>query len=339
MAALDGVTKAANPEPSQYLPSPVIIWDLDETLIIFDSLRDGKFAAVHDKDDEIGRNIGSWLSRLLMALLDGIFSFRELENVDVGSLAEPFSMFQDASVEKTGQSFLGSSAAGSEQSSVDLEKAAALITRIAEIYDGGEARLATLVPEGWLAERKRLLAEVEAYTDGWIAAASEGLSVFSTDGSAIKTASASTVVDEAPLNAVPTPKSVNMVVTASHWVAALGKLLLFGLSEHVRACDVFSAAHRTKTAAFEAALGKHATELAAKQLPGEASEDLPTAFAVGDGDEEATAAANLTIPFVRVRTASDLSLTLSNLSAPITRPNKDTPAEPQPKRFKASLEN
>ena len=215
----------------------------------------------------------------------------------------------------------------------------ALITRIAEIYDGGEARLATLVPEGWLAERKRLLAEVEAYTDGWIAAASEGLSVFSTDGSAIKTASASTVVDEAPLNAVPTPKSVNMVVTASHWVAALGKLLLFGLSEHVRACDVFSAAHRTKTAAFEAALGKHATELAAKQLPGEASEDLPTAFAVGDGDEEATAAANLTIPFVRVRTASDLSLTLSNLSAPITRPNKDTPAEPQPKRFKASLEN
>jgi phosphoglycolate phosphatase-like HAD superfamily hydrolase len=334
MAAVDNVTKAATLEPSHYSSSPVIIWDLDETLIIFDSLRDGKFAAAHGKDEQAGRDIGNGLSRLLMALLDGIFSFRKLERVDVGSLAEPPSMFQDASAEKTGQSPPGSSTAGAEQSSAKLSNAAALITRIAEIYDGGEARLATLVPAGWLAERKRLLAEVEAYTDGWLAAASNGLSNSGDDGSAVE---ATSTTAEAPSGLTSRlPKPVNMVVTASHWVAALGKLLLFALSEHVRACDVFSATHRSKTAAFEAALMKHAIEQTARQPLEEASKDLPTVIAVGDGTEEATAAADLAMPFVRVRSSSDL-MSIPKLQDLATG-TKDALGI-RPKRLKTSLIN
>jgi hypothetical protein len=320
MAETVGITHVSTTalcnKPSCTTISPrVVIWDLDETLIIFDSLRDGKFAAAHGKDDATGREIGAGLSRLLMALLDGIFSFRELEGVDIGSLVE-FQSSLGSSMQGTADESIGEASSAKrprpDESSLRADPAAAnpstasLVARAADVYAGGEARLATLVPAGWLAARRLLLDEVEEYTDGWLAAAATALNVSSNDAKEGDTEAAANEAARLATPVAATPSQVNLVVTASHWVAALGKLLLFGLANHVHARDVFSAVHRTKAVAFEAALVAHASTQTVG-LPQGAGEEAVVVFAVGDGAEEEAAAADLAIPFVCVRTAKDLA--------------------------------
>ncbi|CAI5520802.1 unnamed protein product [Closterium sp. Naga37s-1] len=92
---------ASHPPPG---PRPVIIWDLDETLIIFQSLLSGKFAktildvreaagdscAGGSSDgrgvEERARELGEAWERLILDVCDDHFFFKELEDVDLPNL-------------------------------------------------------------------------------------------------------------------------------------------------------------------------------------------------------------------------------------------------------------
>lgn len=120
------------------IPPVIVIWDLDETLILFDSL---------SRDAEPnGKSLGADMSKSLFALLDGVFSFRELEGVQIDSLAQLEVVSESAS----------------------------LLIKVVERYrcrDEWESR----IPPRWTAERAALLAQLDVYSDCWLPAAINAL--------------------------------------------------------------------------------------------------------------------------------------------------------------------
>jgi len=321
-------------------PTLVCLWDLDETLIIYDSLRKGTYPTIDAvADPDLCLRLGAKLSSLLMSLLDGVFGFRQLEAVDIGRcppsfptssrangaadvapvalgdhpppkrpLTAPVSATGEeghskrpraASVNATGEEGNSKrpltapvSATGEEgHSSIteplspaaaaaaaaapttamlaserardsDSARVAGLVARASARYSGGEATLAALVPAPWLAARARTLAAVDALTGSWRLAAAGALAEVAALG------------------------GVNVVVTASHGVAALAKLLLFlGAAGPalVEPCRVYSAAHRPKLAAFQQALTDLAGELASERASERAGERASETAAAAPG--------------------------------------------------------
>lgn len=70
----------------------VLVWDLDETLLIFNSLVNGKYADANphscSADHDAARALGLQWQDLILDALDGNFSFSELEEVDVVNLRD-----------------------------------------------------------------------------------------------------------------------------------------------------------------------------------------------------------------------------------------------------------
>ena len=64
------MTPLAPPAAQQPTPTAVIIWGMDETLILFNSLRSGAYAAAHGKNPDVGRNLAGHLAEIIFAMLD-----------------------------------------------------------------------------------------------------------------------------------------------------------------------------------------------------------------------------------------------------------------------------
>lgn len=224
----------------------IVIWDLDETLIIFDSLRTGRHFTQQNVSSR-GVQLGARLSSSLMALLDGVFLFKKLEGYEICQVSN------NASSSKSGKA----------------DDLCLVYTRY-----NGEPELTSLVPKSWLEERELLLSELDDFTGGWLTEASKSLSAnFELGG-------------------------LNTLVSSSHIVAALGKLVYFKLDHFFKPEQVYSAAHRSKMACFVDVVRDHGVVAAGG--------DLPIVVAIGDGDEEAQAAAGLEIEFTKVNSLSDL---------------------------------
>ncbi|KAG2454220.1 hypothetical protein HYH02_001254 [Chlamydomonas schloesseri] len=346
----------------------IVVWDLDETLIVFNSLISGAFAraaalaasrsartaaaaasaagrgspgrgagghslaaaaeaAVLPRQAEA---LGQRLADLVFEFCDEHMGFKSLDQLDPLSFTELWALA--AASEAGAQAVADAAAEDAAAASGDVAAAAAsaaaaaaaaavaaagpvsraTLERIAAAYGSGAAGLPALLGAEKAGVLAAALAEVEALTGGWVAAARRlltGLNTAVEQQAARRAAATAAGEDEAaaagpwlgitaPPPALSYRRVRHVLVSAGHLVATLGKLLMWGLDEHFDIRDVYSASGRSKLDAFRqlrATLGAH------------------NAFAaVGDGAEEERAAGVMGWGFVRV----GLTPSSSSSSAP-----------------------
>jgi hypothetical protein len=350
----------------------LVIWDLDETLILFNSLvtgsppfpaaaagaaataaalgpaepggavvvsNPGATAAGGDEDrlKQRGAALGARMESLIWSLLDHVFGFEQLEKSEYESL--------DAALGGSGsdsgeQSWLvgegegdtplrrQSVSAASETPARRAGMYAQGFRKVAEGYSGGQRWLAA---QPVSARRSKASGAVAAAAVATAAAAGEGGGAPREEApkqwpfreglvalrKEISELTGSWDCDaRRALEAVVENGGTNVLVTASHLVAALGKLLLYDLDSFFPAATaVWSASSISKTDVFtrvvQAHLAAHGHVDAAQRysLGSCSSDTLPAGFVavvVGDGTEEEAAARRLQLPFVKIESARDL---------------------------------
>ncbi|CAI5938068.1 unnamed protein product [Closterium sp. NIES-64] len=177
-------TAAAHPPPCPR-PRPVIVWDLDETLIIFQSLLSGKFAKTLLADRESAgasgaggncgrvveaggsdskrveqraRELGEAWERLILDVCDDHFFFKELEDVDLPNLCHVEAGSKPADVASPNHG--DGSIARPKQPAVSA----------CSDVDADAQGISSLLTPAQEAHRQQLYAQTDRFTHGWLAA-------------------------------------------------------------------------------------------------------------------------------------------------------------------------
>ncbi|GIL55655.1 hypothetical protein Vafri_11200 [Volvox africanus] len=313
-AAATPAGSAVTAPPSTQTTDLIVVWDLDETLIVFNSLLSGAFvraaavaagdgkessASVSSPNGEAAiRNLtepglshraaelGHRLAEMVFTFCDCHMSFQKLDNIDPMSFLELWSLAtspskpeaEEAEAEPPGGGGSCSGGGSVDRTSVEC---------IASIYTDSVESLPGVMGSEQLRERASILADAEKLTGGWVAAARQLLAGV-TATAAVNAAAASPLSRPgAPERPVLAFRSVrHVLVSAGHLVATLGKLVLWGLDEYFDIRDIYSASGRPKLEIFRSLRTRFG----------------PTAAyaAVGDGLEEERAAAVMGWGFIRV---------------------------------------
>ncbi|GIL76813.1 hypothetical protein Vretifemale_6280 [Volvox reticuliferus] len=321
-ATLAGSAVTAPPAQATDL---IVVWDLDETLIIFKSLLSGAFAkatagaAGHGKKDSTGpAAVGAAAAAPAGAAktvpATGSDSEADVRNVVVepglshraaelgNRLAEMVFNFCDNHMSFLKLDFLDPvtflelwslAASASEPGKAEEAEASSgfrtvdrsSVERIASIYTDSVESLSGLMGDEELKERASVLADAEQLTGGWVAAARQLLA--GVTAAAAAGAAASQPSPGVLERPMLTFRSVrHVLVSAGHLIATLGKLVLWDMHEYFDIGDIYSASGRPKLEIFRSLRTRFG----------------PTAAyaAVGDGLEEERAAAVMGWGFVRV---------------------------------------
>lgn len=259
----------------------VFVWDLDETVIVFQTLLSGEYARKNNKDAQMCVNLGLQMEDLIFYLCDNFFFLKDLEDCDQMHI-------DDMSADDSGQDLRTYDFNSDGLSTINAQlgfvvvpttalkgnpdwtrKVALRLRRVKELVSCSNDALQSLLPSAQYERWLRLRCEIEQFTGSWTALAKRALS-----------------------NISHRADCVNLLVTSTHLIPAIAKLMLFGLNNVLRIENVYSAAKSGKEKCF--------AKLSS-------SFDRKTTFiAIGDGQEEEQAAKNLNWPFWRVSSHSDL---------------------------------
>ncbi|CAI5513658.1 unnamed protein product [Closterium sp. Naga37s-1] len=182
-------------------PRPVIVWDLDETLIIFQSLLSEKFAKslLADREaagasgtagdsggrgvEERARELGEAWERLILDVCDAHFFFKELEDVDLPNLchmeadSKPVDMAApgcgDGSMPGPKQPPVFASSDVAADMTADVagpHERQAIAERFQQIESAYRKGISSLLTPAQEAHRQQLYAQTDRFTHGWLAA-------------------------------------------------------------------------------------------------------------------------------------------------------------------------
>jgi len=258
----------------------VFIWDLDETIILFHSLLTGTFATKYVKDGQHLHLLGQKMEDLIFNVADSNFFFNDLEECDQVHIDDVGSddNGQDLSNYNFHTDGFRTNAASTEvylatggmRGGVDwMRKLAFRFRKIKENYNTYRNNVGGLLGAGKRDDWVTLRSDLETHTDGWLALALKCLQLI-----------------EARTDCV------NVIVTQTQLVAALTKILLFGLGPLFPVENVYSATKIGKDACFERIMSKFGRK--------------STYVVVGDGKDEEVAAKQMNFPFWRISSHSDL---------------------------------
>jgi len=258
----------------------VFIWDLDETIILFHSLLTGTFATKYVKDGGHLHLLGQKMEDLIFNVADSNFFFNDLEECDqvhiddVGSDDNGQDLsnynFHTDGFRTNAASTEVYMATGGMRGGVDwMRKLAFRFRKIKENYNTYRNNVGGLLGAGKRDDWVTLRSDLETHTDGWLALALKCLQLI-----------------EARTDCV------NVIVTQTQLVAALTKILLFGLGPLFPVENVYSATKIGKDACFERIMSKFGRK--------------STYVVVGDGKDEEVAAKTMNFPFWRISSHSDL---------------------------------
>lgn len=253
----------------------VVIWDLDETLVLFASLYTGAFAQTHGKDVATGVQLGEQMMTFLLVMLDRHFFFDELHDADVAHI---HALSTDAALADSAHR-------------VRYE-------RIRAIYERKRAvDFLTDAHSEWFAIRETLVAAIDAFSTGWLHEARQVLTLLSApSGSSKRMKNGSGTPVTTPLY-----ENINVLVTNSQLAPALCKCLVYGLDAFFPIESVYSSATVRKQTCFEQIL--HAYASGASGV--ESSADVEF-IAIGDGAEEEHVSHALGIEFHKICSLTDL---------------------------------
>jgi len=258
----------------------VFIWDLDETIILFHSLLTGTFATKYVKDGQHLHLLGQKMEDLIFTVADTNFFFNDLEDCDqvhiddVGSDDNGQDLsnynFQADGFRSSGASPEVYMATAGMRGGVDwMRKLAFRFRKIKENYNTYRNNVGGLLGANKREEWVTLTSDLETSTDQWLNLALKCLQLIQ-----------------------GRPDCVNVIVTQTQLVAALTKILLFGLGPLFPVENVYSATKIGKEACFERIQSKFGRK--------------STYVVVGDGKDEEVAAKTMNFPFWRISAHSDL---------------------------------
>jgi len=258
----------------------VFIWDLDETIILFHSLLTGSFATKYVKDGQHLHVLGQKMEDLIFNVADTNFFFNDLEECDqvhiddVGSDDNGQDLssynFHTDGFRSTAASTEVYLATGGMRGGVDwMRKLAFRFRKIKENYNTYRNNVGGLLGAGKREDWVTLSSDLESNTDNWLNLAVKCLQLIQSRSDC-----------------------VNVIVTQTQLVAALTKILLFGLGPLFPVENVYSATKIGKEACFERIMTKFGRK--------------STYVVVGDGKDEEVAAKTMNFPFWRISSHSDL---------------------------------
>jgi len=263
----------------------VFIWDLDETIILFHSLLTGTFATKYVKDGQHLHHLGQKMEDLIFNVADSNFFFNDLEECDQVHIEDVAS--DDNGQDLTSYNFHTDGfrtnatstevylATGGMRGGVDwMRKLAFRFRKIKENYNTYRNNVGGLLGAGRDGRHSRedwmtLRGDIESQTDGWLALANKCLQLIEARSDC-----------------------VNVIVTQTQLVAALTKILLFGLGPLFPVENVYSATKIGKDACFERIMQKFGRK--------------STYVVIGDGKDEEVAARQMNFPFWRINSHNDL---------------------------------
>ncbi|XP_022648054.1 eyes absent homolog 2-like isoform X3 [Varroa jacobsoni] len=287
---------SVSPEPEQ-TTERVFIWELDETIVLFQSLIDGQFAMTHRKDMAVAKDCGLKMQELMFRIADGHLFYRELEaceqvNVeDVSSEEQLAVQQQQGGPNNPAMSTLPLPGPicmnGGRPAGIDwMRKLASRYQHIRDVYKDYAGNVGALVAassvdhsvsggvslgvqgagvEEWLKLRQK----IEEITDKWLTHAQMCIQLINQRSNCI-----------------------NVLVSSNQLVLTLTKLLLFGLGEHFPIENVYSSHRIGKESCFERVLNKFGKKC--------------TYIVVGGSKEDESSSKALNLPFWRVSQHSDL---------------------------------
>ncbi|CAK9305083.1 unnamed protein product [Gordionus sp. m RMFG-2023] len=283
----------------------VFIWDLDETLIIYNSLLSQTYASKNFKDPQHGLYLGLNMEELLYNLADSRFFYNELEqcnhvNINDISADELGEELVNYDFENDGFTHnvsitdsptkrgtynhepdmgdLGSQNNGSPTfntksiniANVDwVKKLAMRYRKIKVTYDAHKVDLEGLLGNESLNSLNHLSGEINIYTENWITIAKQCLSQICAKKG-----------------------YVNVITGSSQLIPTISKILLFNLGTYFDIDNIYSSAKIGKDNCFERIYNRFGKKC--------------TYIAVGDGTEESEAAKQMNFPFWKISTLSDL---------------------------------
>ncbi|KAK0071378.1 hypothetical protein PV326_001315, partial [Microctonus aethiopoides] len=253
-------------------PDRIFIWDFDETIVVFHSLLTGQFANKHGKDPSLLVQLAYRMEEMIFNLADTHFFFNDIEDCDQVHI-------DDVSSDDNGQDLStynfatdgfqcasannGICLASGVRGGVDwMRKLAFRYRKIKEIYCNYRNNVGGLLGvkrEQWL----QLRSEIEMLTDNWLTLAVKCLSLISKRSHCI-----------------------NILVTTTHLVPALSKVLLFGLGGLFPIENIYSATKIGKESCFGRVVAKFGRRC--------------TYVVIGDGTDEENAARAHNFPFWRI---------------------------------------
>ncbi|KAG4071870.1 hypothetical protein HA402_006031 [Bradysia odoriphaga] len=263
-------------------PERVFIWDLDETLIIFHSLLTGKYANTYSKEQNHYYQLGIQMEGLIFDMADVHFFGNDVEDCDQSHI-------DDVSSDDNGQDLSGYNFAtdgfhsGTPQGAppnlclptgvrggVDwMRKLAFRYRKIKDSYNLYRNNVGGLLGQQKRDQWLQVRAEIEAATDNWSALIMKCLSMIA-----------------------QRENCVNVLVTTTQLVHSLAKVLLFGFGQIFPIENIYSATKLGKETCFERVVTRFGRK--------------STYVVIGDGQDEETAAKNLTFPFWRISSHSDI---------------------------------
>ncbi|XP_063933747.1 eyes absent homolog 4-like isoform X2 [Zophobas morio] len=182
----------------------VRIWDLDETLIILSSLLTTQFSAAHKESSTLCNYLGREMMKFLFIILEEFFAFKELEDHNITN-------FENLDYTNT----IDNTSCLPDPVKKNVQE---LYIRNKEFYDNNRNYIQfEFVPEEIRTPLSAVYEEIDSLSSSWLS------------------------ISYLILEKSQTCTNVtNLVVTSSHILGALAKLLLFKLSPFFPAQNVYS---------------------------------------------------------------------------------------------------
>eukprot|EP00808_Paulinella_micropora_P022932 g26442.t1 len=200
----------------------IYIWDLDETLIVFQSLLDSRNPKLA-WDQKEAQDIGSGLEELIFYMCDSHMFFKQIEAIEAPHVDTYTSYDSGVSLRRVKWE---AEPAATDDGKPNARGLALRYRAIRDIYQ--TQSLSDLLPEAKLEKLNSLLKRLDKISDGWLAKARAAL-----DSVDVRCG------------------SVNVVVSSGQLTPTLAKLMLFGLSKYFKVRHVYSSKANGKKWCFE----------------------------------------------------------------------------------------
>jgi len=251
----------------------VFIWDLDETLIIFQSLLNQSFARKHSKNASEGRSLGIKMESLIFSVADESFFYRTLDGIECTHI-DQFANDDDHipldhyDFRSDGFSKMASSSS-SQAKAKDARKCAYRFRKIKDYYNTPNV-LKKLLSEKQFKEWNSIYTDINKYTNDWLEFATK-------------------IVESSLIHSKY--ETVNYLVSSGGLVPTLAKLLLFRLAHCFQVDHIYSSSPKGKVSCFQQIKAKYTDE---------------PIMVIGDSEEEEQAASKLKLDFVKIQNKESL---------------------------------
>ncbi|UJR22686.1 hypothetical protein I4U23_025722 [Adineta vaga] len=264
-----------SPDPDNNIER-IFIWDLDETIVILNSLLTGTYAQHYQKDPQAAMSFGVQMEEMIFNLAEIHLFLNDLDDCDQAHIDDIAS--DDNGQDLSNYNFAidgfhssSSNVNNTVRGGVDwMRKLAFRYRHIKDVYNNYRLDIQNLFGQEKYERLLQLRMDTETMTGAWLTLALKALNIIK-----------------------QRKNCINVLVSTDQLVSTLSKVLLYGLGGVFDIENIYSAAKVGRESCFE----RIHTRFGRK----------PTYVVIGDGRDEESAAKQLGWPFWRVNEHQNLT--------------------------------